>query len=180
MMIVYILCDYSLLSLPCSFLSFFSSLCPPSFSLPPFLALSVSLFSLSLSCKADVRIDDRCGNTALHYAVSSNNPELVEFLLRDKDLVQLINKRNQVTIILVVIVHSTPTSFSSYSLPPLFPSLLPPFLLLSLSSLPPLFPSLLLFLSFIILHYTELLYSSVWRSLGSSLPTRQSLPSETR
>ena len=158
---MYILCDYSLLSLPCSFLSFFSSLCPPSFSLPPFLALSVSLFSLSLSCKADVRIDDRCGNTALHYAVSSNNPELVEFLLRDKDLVQLINKRNQVTIILVVIVHSTPTSFSSYSLPPLF-------------------PSLLLFLSSIILHYTELLYFSVWRSLGSSLPTRQSLPSETR
>lgn len=158
------------------FLSLSSLLLSPPFS----CSLCLSFLSVSLSCKADVRIDDRCGNTALHYAVSSNNPELVEFLLRDKDLVQLINKRNQVTIILVVIVHSTPTSFSSYYLPPLFPSLLPPFLLLSLSSLPPLFPSLLLFLSSIILHYTELLYSSVWRSLGSSLPTRQSLPSETR
>lgn len=56
----------------------------------------MSILCLS-SYKADVRIDDRCGNTTLHYAVSSNNPELVEFLLRDKDLVEIINKRNNVS-----------------------------------------------------------------------------------
>jgi ankyrin repeat protein len=55
----------------------------------------LSMAKFLLKHKADIRTVDRCGNTVLHYAVSSNNPVLVEYLLECTNLNQFINKTNE-------------------------------------------------------------------------------------
>ena len=46
--------------------------------------------------KANVERRDHCENTTLHYAVASDNHELVEWLLRDKNMHERINAKNRV------------------------------------------------------------------------------------
>lgn len=55
----------------------------------------LEMVQLLIDYKANINKNDHCDNTTLHYAVSSNNPALVEWLLRDKDLVDIINTRNR-------------------------------------------------------------------------------------
>lgn len=47
--------------------------------------------------KANVERRDHCGNTTLHYAVASDDPKLVEWLLKDKNMHEQINSKNTVS-----------------------------------------------------------------------------------
>ena len=59
-----------------------------------------SIFISNIVCfcrfNANVERRDHCDNTTLHYAMASDNPKLVQWLIEDKNMIQFINTRNRV------------------------------------------------------------------------------------